>query len=115
MTRTSSPSVQMSSLSSPDTRVAALRTLKNDLIGHDERKEAWIRSGVLKPLADVVTSQKEPDTPNKRTNEEREEARLQAIIVVGSLAQGQYERNLYYSFLHGFTRCRRYLDWTIGL
>lgn len=95
MARTSSPSVlaQLPSLLSPDTRVAALRTLKNELIGHDENKELWVRSGVLKPLATVMTSHIPPDMrTNKRaeSRSEQEEARLQAIIVVGSLAQGQY-------------------------
>ena len=98
MVRPSSPSVfaQLPSLLSPDTRVAALRTLKNELIGHDEKKEVWVRSGVLQPLAAVMTSREEPDSrTNKRTEgkSEQEEARLQAIIVVGSLAQGQYAHN----------------------
>jgi len=94
MARTSSTSVlaQLPFLLSPDTRVAALRTLKNELIGHDEKKEMWVRSGVLKPLATVMTSHISPDMrTNKRaeSRSEQEEARLQAIIVVGSLAQGQ--------------------------
>lgn len=95
MARTSSSSVlaQLPSLLSPDTRVAALRTLKNELIGHDEKKELWVRSGVLKPLATVMTSHVPPDMrTNKRaeSRSEQEEARLQAIIIVGSLAQGLY-------------------------
>lgn len=93
MTRPASPSIlaQFPSLSSPETRVAALRALKNELIGHDEKKEVWVRSGVLKPLATVISANRSPDNrPSKRTDvrSEQEEARIQAIIVVGSLAQG---------------------------
>ena len=83
------------SLSSPDTRLAALKALKNELIGHEEKKKLWVRSGVLKPLADVLNAHKVPDgdgTTSRRhqPRSEQEEARLQAIIVVGSIAQGQY-------------------------
>lgn len=93
MARTLSSSVnsQLPSLSSPNARVAALRALKNELIGHDEKKEVWVRSGVLKSLATVLVPPKASDTRiHKRTEgrSEQEEARLQAIIVVGSLAQG---------------------------
>ena len=81
------------SLSSPDTRLAALKALKNELIGHEEKKKLWVRSGVLRPLADVLNSHKASDgSPSRRhqPRSEQEEARLQAIIVVGSIAQGQY-------------------------
>ena len=93
MARSSSPSIpaQLSSLSSPKTRVAALRNLKNELIGHDEKKEAWVRSGVLKYIATVLEQGASPDIKASQRVEgrsEQEEARLQAIIVVGSLAQG---------------------------
>jgi len=96
MARTSVSSIhaQLPSLLSPDTRVAALRTLKNELIGHDEKKELWVRSGVLKPLATVMTSFVSPDMRTHKRAEsrsEQEEARLQAIIIVGSLAQGSYD------------------------
>ena len=89
-----SPSLpdEFPTLSSPATRIAALRTLKNEIIGHDEKKETWVRSGVLKPLTTVIASQKLPgarvDGPIGPRSEQ-EEARLQAIIVVGSLAQGR--------------------------
>ena len=81
------------SLSAPDTRLAALRALKNELIGHEEKKELWVRSGVLRPLRDVLDLPKRPAgiTPKRHQDRsEQEEARLQAIIIVGSIAQGQY-------------------------
>lgn len=81
------------SLSAPDTRLAALRALKNELIGHEEKKDLWVRSGVLRPLRDVLNLRKRPggSTPKRHQDRsEQEEARLQAIIIVGSIAQGQY-------------------------
>lgn len=82
---------QLPSFSSPDTRVAALRALKNELIGHDEKKELWVKSGVLKTLSATLSSGKGPMIHTEKCSEsrsEQEEARLQAIIVVGSIAQG---------------------------
>ena len=79
--------------SSPDTRVAALRALKNELIGHDEKKELWVKSGVLKTLSITLDSGKSPTLHSEKRSEprsEQEEARLQAIIVVGSIAQGGF-------------------------
>ena len=93
MARPPSPSLpdQLPTLSSPATRITALRALKNEIIGHDEKKEIWVRSGVLRPLSTVIASQKSPDARadgRAGRRSEQEEARLQAIIVVGSLAQG---------------------------
>ena len=80
------------SLTAPDTCLAALRALKNELIGHEEKKELWVRSGVLRPLRDVLSIPKRPDGSTHKRHQgrsEQEEARLQAIVIVGSIAQGQ--------------------------
>ncbi|KAL8822306.1 MAG: hypothetical protein Q9191_006957 [Dirinaria sp. TL-2023a] len=92
MMRPSSSSIaaQLPNFSSPDTRVASLRALKNELIGHDEKKELWVKSGVLKFLSTILSCGKGPIIHIERHSEprsEQEEARLQAIIVVGSIAQ----------------------------
>lgn len=91
--RSSSSSIaaQLPNFYSSDTRVASLRALKNELIGHDEKKELWVKSGVLKILSTILSSGKGPITHTEKRSEprsEQEEARLQAIIVVGSIAQG---------------------------
>ena len=81
------------SLTAPDNRLAALRALKNELIGHDEKKDLWVRSGVLGPLRDVLSIPKRPDSSTPKRHQgrsEQEEARLQAIVIVGSIAQGQW-------------------------
>lgn len=88
-------------------QVAALRALKHELIGHDQRKEAWISWGIIPLLSKVLAlrrgngkkaatsgelngTRKHSDTTRPRTDEE--EACLQAVIIVGSLAQGEYSR-----------------------
>lgn len=104
MTRASTPPVllQLQTADSPSSQAAALRTLKNETIGHDQRKEAWIRWGIVPTLAKLLASR----PPNDKTStiseingtasgrdlaypkKEVDEACLQAIIVVGSLVQG---------------------------
>lgn len=91
-------------------RLAALRSLKNEIVGHDQRKEAWIESGVIPALSQVLAGRREdkdngesdPEaaklrahfstsyhrTPDIRTGDDA--ACLQAAIVVGTLAQGMW-------------------------
>ena len=52
-----------------------------------------MRSGVLRPLADVLNLQRgsSGSTPKRhQISSEQEEARLQAIIIVGSIAYGEF-------------------------
>ena len=103
MTRPSTPPIlsELRSPSSPASQVVALRALKNEIIGHEQKKEMWIGLGVVTPIARIlnthrsggkrkhrdVTGSVDPFNRNaSRTDEE--EARLQAIIIVGSLAHG---------------------------
>lgn len=105
MTRPSTPPIlsELRSSSSPAGQVAALRALKNEIIGHEQKKEMWIGLGVLDPLVrilnshkgsgkrrhrDVPGAQNSPKRKGSRTDEE--EARLQAIIILGSLAHGEW-------------------------
>lgn len=104
MTRPSTPPIltELRSPSTPASQVAALRALKNEIIGHEQKKELWIGLGIVTPIVRILNSskgigkrksrevngtakQKEKKAP--RTDEE--EARLQAIIILGSLAQGK--------------------------
>ena len=104
MTRPSTPPIlaELRSSSSPAGQVAALRALKNEIIGHEQKKEMWIGLGVLAPIKRMLNSHKgsgkrkycdgngdlkQIKRRGNRTDEE--EARLQAIIIVGSLAHGQ--------------------------
>lgn len=104
MTRPATSSIlsELRSASSPASQVKALRQLKNEVIGHAQKKEIWIGFGVLAPLHRILNSYKgngkrrhreangntNQAQPNSSRNDE-EEARLQAVIIVGSLAHGQ--------------------------
>lgn len=104
MTRPSTPPIlsELRGSSSAAGQVAALRVLKNDIIGHEQRKELWIRLGVLAPIARILNSYKgsgkkrhreingsAPHPKRRSSSADEEEARLQAIVVVGSFAHGQ--------------------------
>lgn len=103
MTRPTTPPIlsELRSSTSPTSQVAALRALKADIVGHDQKKRMWVGLGVLVPIARILNISKgagkrrdpnENGTAHQRrpasTRSEEEEARLQAIIVVGSLAHG---------------------------
>jgi hypothetical protein len=85
--------------------ITNLRRLKNELIGHDQRKEDWIGHGIVPVLSRVLTSRKASGKRSRESNvdakpaerrhlrTEEDEACLQAVIIVGSLAQGWSYRN----------------------
>jgi hypothetical protein len=102
MTRAEAPPIflQLQNADSLSSQAAALRALKNETIGHDQRKEAWVRLGLIPILTNVLASRaldkselnngsKQSELPGSR--EEADDACLQAIILVGSLAQGTYQ------------------------
>lgn len=100
MTRASAPPLllQLQSAESISSKVATLRALKNETIGHDQRKEAWIGWGIVPILAEILASRpscggselnggaKPQKSPTTRSEED--EACMQAITILGSLAQG---------------------------
>lgn len=99
MTRAAAPPilVQLQSAESACSQIIALRILKNELIGHDQRKEAYIAGGIIPALAQVLTSRWSGTQFNESISDRDQsaqqalddhEACLQAILVVGSLAQG---------------------------
>lgn len=104
MTRVSTPPIllDLHNAESLSSQVAALRALKNETIGHDQRKEAWIRGGIIPILSRILASRRPSGkrileqelngTAEPRelsgTRSEEEDACLQVIIIVGSLAQG---------------------------
>lgn len=105
MTRAATPPtlLQIQSPDSIETQIASLRALKNELIGHDQRKETYVAAGIIPVLAQVLASQwpGKPSTaeslravPNRALGSdelaEDLEACLQAILIVASLAQGMY-------------------------
>ncbi|KAL4898318.1 armadillo-type protein [Aspergillus ambiguus] len=105
MTRASIPPI-LHQLQNADhhllSQATALRSLKNQTIGHDQRKETWIRSGIIPIIAKVLVSYQSTrhtsgpsdlngsfkDNGCLPSRSEQDEACLQAIIILGSLAQG---------------------------
>ncbi|KAJ5928088.1 hypothetical protein N7466_007044 [Penicillium verhagenii] len=105
MTRATAPPILLQ-LQSPDSissQIASLRVLKNELIGHDQRKEVYVAAGIIPTLASVLGSRwpgKSSEAESNRSltqaaspyqvsdSSEGSEACLQAILIVGSLAQG---------------------------
>ena len=108
--------LELRSPTSPSAQVEALRDLKNEIVGHDQRKELAVRHGVVAPLARILRAEarrggkrrarggvangsavaaaaagSSAGGPEKREREWgcEEEMRLQATLVVGSLALGE--------------------------
>lgn len=109
MGRSTIPSA-LSELSNPstlETQVAALQNLKNEIVGHEQRKELAVTHGIVKPLAGLLRA--EAKKGGKRRKHARngdgsglfgetagledwtieDELRFQATLVVGSLANGE--------------------------
>lgn len=76
---------------------AALQALKNEIVGHVQKKEEWVSVGVLDPIvrslsgtrAPLKTNGKEARPPSSaRPLSEEESVKLQALQLVGSFANG---------------------------
>ncbi|KAF3003004.1 hypothetical protein E8E13_005753 [Curvularia kusanoi] len=119
MGRSTIPSalVELSNPTSPEAQVAALRNLKNEIVGHEQRKELAVTHGVIRPLAELLKegvirggkrrhsngltqetsnglAPSSGHAPSARIRYEQDswtkedELRFQATLVVGSLANG---------------------------
>ena len=83
---------------SPEEEIHALRALKNEIIGHEQRKGMWIGLGILEPVVQASTAKANRDgqkTRQERTSDdeslgEEETLRLEALSILGSLAYGKY-------------------------
>jgi hypothetical protein len=74
-------------------QIESLRQLKNSIVGHDQRKELAVKQGVLEPLVKIVSSPPSSEyngaaTGHTQARAEQDAARLQATIIIGSLASG---------------------------
>ncbi|KAJ5738090.1 hypothetical protein N7493_001245 [Penicillium malachiteum] len=94
MTRAATPPIllQLQSSDTTSSQVVCLRSLKNELIGHDQRKETYVIAGVIPVLGQVLASRwpvkpAGTESGSSQTSDDLE-ACLQAILVVASLAQG---------------------------
>jgi hypothetical protein len=97
--------VELSNPSSTEAQLNALRNLKNEIVGHEQRKELAVVHGVVKPLAGLLRAEARKGGKRRRGvangngggSGERvaewsteDELRFQATLVVGSLANGMY-------------------------
>lgn len=96
---------ELSHPTTPEAQVNALRTLKNEIVGHDQRKELAVQYGLVKPLANILRSEARKGGKRRRSamngSSEAQEAerpmewsiddelRFQSTLVVGSLANGE--------------------------
>jgi hypothetical protein len=79
-------------------RIAALRALKNEIVGHGQLKEAWIGLGVLEPIVRTIgaspgqswTNGKDARASGYRSLSEEDAAKLQALQLVASFANGMF-------------------------
>lgn len=121
MGRSTIPSAlaELSNPTSPEAQVVALRNLKNEIVGHEQRKELAVTHGIVKPLAallregarrggkrrhsngtrqeshngSALSSGSAASSRNRQDQEDwttEDELRFQATLVVGSLANGEH-------------------------
>lgn len=99
MARPQSPPIlaQLRSAATIPEQAAALRALKNDIVGHVQKKEQWISFGVLEPIVMTIL----PERPHAKLNgkgrngpfcsrplSEEDTAKLQALQLLASFAHG---------------------------
>jgi hypothetical protein len=115
MGRSTIPSAlaELSNPTTPEAQAVALRNLKNEIVGHEQRKELAVTHGVVRPLAGLLregvrrggkrrhsngTTQEAHNgsVPSSRLRQgqddwtKEDELRFQATLVVGSLANGEH-------------------------
>lgn len=78
-------------------QTAALQALKNEIVGHVQRKEEWVSVGVLEPIVRSLALTRAPlKTNGKDTRQlatmrplsEEDSVKLQALQLVSSFATG---------------------------
>jgi hypothetical protein len=78
-------------------QTVALQALKNEIVGHIQKKEAWVAMGVLEPIASALSSSSSPAKINgkdarfhlvSRPLSDGDSVKLQALQLVGSFANG---------------------------
>lgn len=81
-------------------QTVALQALKNEIVGHVQKKEAWIGLGVLDPIVRTLTSSRSQAKLNgkdatsqllSRPLSEEDSVKLQALQLVASFANGTME------------------------
>lgn len=103
--------IELSSPSTPEAQLAALQSLKNEIVGHEQRKELAVTHGVIRPLSGLLRAEARKGGKRRRGQSNghgsglfsestqssasssqwttEDELRFQATLVVGSLANGK--------------------------
>lgn len=104
--------MQLKSARTAQEQVVALRALKNELVGHVQKKESWVRQGALDPIVRVLSAARSQqlfsqsqgkDVSSRGTGtpqlNEQDQVRLQALQLLSSFANGgpRFMRPLYES------------------
>ncbi|TKA25519.1 hypothetical protein B0A50_05380 [Salinomyces thailandicus] len=82
-------------------QAAALRDIKNDIVGHDQRKEVAVKHGIVDVLVEILAAGNSRDglrageagtdgvsLRDTQSCSHGDDARLQALLILGSLASG---------------------------
>ncbi|KAI9893673.1 MAG: hypothetical protein M1814_005888 [Vezdaea aestivalis] len=64
---------------------AALKTLKNILIGHEQNKEQWVAMGILPVLGNILKNTQ--SEPHGKETPLRQDIRLGALVIIESIAR----------------------------
>lgn len=97
----------VSSIRSPasiEDQILALKALRNDVIGNQQRKVVWAASGVLEGVVEAATWEATSSVGGQSIKEDGfvlaasltnpENVRLQALAVLGSFASGRDQHTL---------------------
>ncbi|KAK4550858.1 hypothetical protein LTR36_000438 [Oleoguttula mirabilis] len=88
----SAPSLQvLQGPASAAEQLSALKEVKNDIVGHDQRKEVLVKRGLVDTLVAILSSRtagKRRSGSSAAPQTQDDELRLQATLVLGSLANG---------------------------
>ena len=102
--------IELQDPTSPEAQIQALRSLKNEIVGHELRKEQAITHGIVKPLAGILRAEGRKSGKKRRAGamngnssaslgregEKRlewtteDELRFQATLTTGSLASSEF-------------------------
>jgi hypothetical protein len=93
--------LHLTALLSPnkEEQLSALQTLKNEIVGHDQKKEKWVENGVIEPVVKILESSRSSHSTSGKDNSRgrvltsrpltsEENVRLQALHILASLANG---------------------------
>lgn len=58
---------------SPDSQLAALRALKNEVVGHVQKKEQWVRAGALEPIVRLAAAPSPAHVNGKATEQSQQQ------------------------------------------